>query len=67
MPLGAVTAKDPIVEAVLDDGGFQHGHTYAGNPIACAAGLAVLEEIERQGLMENATDKGNKLKAGMEA
>ncbi len=67
VPLGAVTAKDPIVEAVLDDGGFQHGHTYAGNPIACAAGLAVLEEIERQGLMENATDKGNKLKAGMEA
>jgi adenosylmethionine-8-amino-7-oxononanoate aminotransferase len=67
VPLGAVTAKDPIVEAVLDDGGFQHGHTYAGNPIACAAGLAVLEEIERQGLMQNATDKGDKLKAGMEA
>ena len=66
IPLGAVTAKEPVVEAVLDSGGFQHGHTYAGNPIACAAGLAVLEEIEREGLMANATDKGTKLKAGLE-
>jgi adenosylmethionine-8-amino-7-oxononanoate aminotransferase len=39
---------------VLDAGGFQHGFTYAGNPLACAAGLAVIEEIEREGLMENA-------------
>ena len=31
------------VEAVLNAGGFAHGHTYAGNPLACAAGLASLE------------------------
>lgn len=62
VPLGAVTAKNHIVEAVLDDGGFQHGYTYAGNPIACATGLAVLDEIERQQLMQNVTEKGASLK-----
>ncbi|WP_262690610.1 aminotransferase family protein [Kordiimonas aestuarii] len=67
VPLGAVTAKDHIVEAVLDAGGFQHGYTYAGNPIACAAGLAVLEEILSAGLMDNATTMGDKLKAGLNA
>ncbi|MBK0397854.1 aspartate aminotransferase family protein [Limibaculum sp. M0105] len=62
-PLGAMVAHDRIVEAVLDDGGFIHGYTYAGNPLACAAGLAVIEEIETQGLMENATRIGALLKA----
>ncbi|WP_404407577.1 aspartate aminotransferase family protein [Pseudidiomarina marina] len=66
VPLGAVTAKNHIVEAVLSDGGFQHGYTYAGNPIACATGLAVLEEIERQNLMQNVTVMGAKLKQGLQ-
>ena len=48
-PLGAMIAQDRIVEPVLDAGGFIHGYTYAGNPLACAAGLAVIEEIESAG------------------
>ena len=44
-PLGAIVAGARLVEPVLDAGGFQHGFTYAGNPLACAAGLAVLEEL----------------------
>lgn len=63
VPLGAVIARDDMVEAVLDAGGFIHGHTYAGNPLACAAGLAVIDEIERGGLMENATGMGALLRA----
>ena len=60
-PLGAVVAGARLVEPVLDAGGFLHGFTYAGNPLACAAGLAVLEEIEDQGLIENAARMGDVL------
>lgn len=62
MPLGAMIAHQRIVEAVLDTGGFAHGFTYAGNPLACAAGLAVINEIEIQGLLENAVVMGDLLK-----
>ncbi len=62
VPLGAVIARDDIVEDVLDSGGFIHGHTYAGNPLACAAGLAVLDEIAVAGLTENAAHMGDILK-----
>jgi adenosylmethionine-8-amino-7-oxononanoate aminotransferase len=37
VPLGAVIADEKIVSAVMDKGGFAHGFTYAGNPLACAA------------------------------
>jgi adenosylmethionine-8-amino-7-oxononanoate aminotransferase len=62
MPLGAMIAHQRIVEVVLDAGGFAHGFTYAGNPLACAAGLAVINEIETQGLLENAVMMGDLLK-----
>lgn len=61
-PLGAIVAGARLVEPVLDAGGFQHGFTYAGNPLACAAGLAVLEELEDQKLIENAACMGEVLK-----
>jgi adenosylmethionine-8-amino-7-oxononanoate aminotransferase len=60
-PLGAIVAPARIVEPVLDAGGFLHGFTYAGNPLACSAGLAVLEELEEQGLIENAARMGDVL------
>ncbi len=61
-PLGAMIAHDRLVDAVLGSGGFMHGHTYAGNPLACAAGLAVIEEIEAGGLIDNAASVGALLK-----
>lgn len=67
MPLGALIARDTIVEAVLDRGSYPHGFTYAGNPLACAAGLAVIDEIERQGMMANAVAMGDLLRRRLEA
>lgn len=66
VPLGAMVAHKDIVANVLDAGGFLHGFTYAGNPLACAAGLAVLEEIERDDLCRNAGDSGALLKRELE-
>ena len=62
-PLGAMVASHEIAETVIDAGGFVHGFTYAGNPLACAAGLAVLGEIDRLGLIKATEVQGNKLKA----
>jgi adenosylmethionine-8-amino-7-oxononanoate aminotransferase len=62
-PLGAMAARRGIVDAVLNGGGFAHGYTYAGNPLACSAGLAVLQELEEQRLVENAERQGRTLRA----
>jgi adenosylmethionine-8-amino-7-oxononanoate aminotransferase len=61
VPLGAMIADERLVDPVRDAGGFAHGFTYAGNPLACAAGLAVVDEIEAQDLCRNATEMGDKL------
>ena len=66
-PLGAIIASARLVEPVLDAGGFLHGFTYAGNPLACSAGLAVLEEMEDQGLIENAARMGDVLMGELRA
>ncbi|MCZ4282572.1 aspartate aminotransferase family protein [Kiloniella laminariae] len=62
VPLGAMIAHNDIVDAVMAGGGFLHGFTYAGNPLACAAGLAVIEQIEAQDLLKNAETVGAILK-----
>ena len=42
-----------------------HGSTFGGNPVACAAALAVLDTIERDGLLANVTEVGEHLAAGL--
>jgi len=44
-----------------------HGSTFGGNPVACAAALAVLDTIERDGLLSHVTAVGEHLVAGIEA
>lgn len=52
-PVGAVLAHSRIVQAMSEGSGFfQHGHTYLGHPVACAAALAVQQVIQRDGLLE---------------
>jgi adenosylmethionine-8-amino-7-oxononanoate aminotransferase len=66
-PLGAILSKRSIVETVLNSGGFKHGYTYAGNPMACAVGLQVLNYILDHNLCANSRDMGKLLKKGLEA
>jgi len=56
LPLGAVTGRAEIMERV-HAGGI--GGTFGGNPLACAAGLSVLETVERDGLLERAEKVGD--------
>nr|WP_255480380.1 4-aminobutyrate--2-oxoglutarate transaminase [Quadrisphaera sp. RL12-1S] len=53
MPLSAVTGRAELVDAV-HTGGL--GGTYGGNPVACAAALAALDAVERDGLLQRARD-----------
>ncbi len=66
-PLGAIVTRDDIVQSVMIYGGFPHGHTYAGNPMACSVGLAVLNRITDDNLVENAARLGKRLKKGLKA
>jgi adenosylmethionine-8-amino-7-oxononanoate aminotransferase len=65
-PLGAMIARDDMVEAVMANGGFIHGFTYAGNPLACAAGVAVLTQIAKRDLAGNAARMGVALQQRLE-
>ena len=63
-PLSGVVGRAAIMDAA-DPGGL--GGTYAGSPIACAAALAVLDVIKRDGLLERSNRIGARIKARLEA
>lgn len=56
-PIGATLSRKSVTEA-LDKG--DHGTTFGGNPLACAAALATLEVIEEERLAERASELGEK-------
>ncbi|MGC5365463.1 acetylornithine transaminase [Streptomyces sp. DT24] len=63
LPIGAVLAFGAAAE-LLTPG--QHGSTFGGNPVACAAGLAVLDTIETEGLLDRVARTGERLRRGVE-
>ncbi len=70
LPLGAMIAREHMGEAFWGpaeaDVHFAHGHTYAGNPLACAVGMAVVDEIVEKGLAEKAVQLGAYLRQKLE-
>lgn len=58
MPLGAFIAPNAIMECLKTNPVLGHITTFGGHPVCCAAGLAALEVILREGLMEQAESKG---------
>jgi adenosylmethionine-8-amino-7-oxononanoate aminotransferase len=65
-PLAAILIRDRIAAAFYgeeqDNVQFHHGHTYGGNPIACAAGLAVLNEFLARDILSNVRLQGQRLR-----
>ncbi len=70
VPLSAMICRRPIADAfwgpVEENPGFVEGHTFEGNPVSCAAGIAVLEEILERDLCGNARIQGERLRQGFE-
>jgi 4-aminobutyrate aminotransferase len=62
LPLGALVSRRDLQERW---GLGAHGSTFGGNPVSCAAGVAVLETIERDGLEANAAARGAELLRGL--
>jgi adenosylmethionine-8-amino-7-oxononanoate aminotransferase len=61
-PIGATLLSRKIFDAFANGSGFfQHGHTYLGHPMACAAGLAVQEVVRRDKLLDNVKAMGARL------
>jgi len=65
-PIGAVLVQGRVVDAFRHGSGlFQHGHTYIGHAMACAAALAVQRVIRRDGLLERVRHLGQRLESGL--
>lgn len=64
MPIGACLARGAAAD-VFKPG--NHGSTFGGNPLACAAALATLDAIESENLLENARVRGEAIRAGLRA
>jgi 4-aminobutyrate aminotransferase-like enzyme len=62
-PVGGVVTRPEILEAFCETTGYFN--TFGGNPVAAAAGLAVLEVIDDEGLVENANKIGGYFRAGL--
>ncbi|HLJ61191.1 MAG TPA: aminotransferase class III-fold pyridoxal phosphate-dependent enzyme [bacterium] len=67
VPIGAVVAHERIADQLLRTSGrFIHGHTYAGNPLACATAAAVLQYVRDHDLVAAARRKGEWLARELE-
>ena len=63
LPLGAVVMRGEIAASIhVGD----HGSTFGGNPVACAAGLAVLGELAREGVLEGVRRRADHLREGLQ-
>lgn len=67
-PVGAMLVRDEVYQAVAAGSrAFEHGHTWDGAPLGCAAGLAVLAHLEREDIPGQVAARGPALRAALAA
>jgi len=67
-PIGGVLVQQRIIDALKQGSGFfQHGHTYLGHAVACAAALAVQQVIQRDHLLDAVVQRGAHLRERLHA
>ena len=69
LPLGGVVISKGMHQVLLDapaDEKFMHAATYSGHPVCCAVGLANIDIIEKEGMVERARVQGDRFRAGLE-
>lgn len=62
LPLGAVLLRQKIADELRPG---DHGTTFGGNPVACAAGLSVVEQVSAPELLKNVAERSAQLKSGL--
>ena len=68
-PMGGVLVSRSVCDLFEEDPDFvfMHGYTYSGHPAACAAAIANIDLIEKEGLVERAKHIGKRISQGLEA
>jgi adenosylmethionine-8-amino-7-oxononanoate aminotransferase len=69
LPLGGVIVSKRVHEAIETapmDEKFMHAATYSGHPVCCAVGLANIDIIEKEGLVQRAAEQGDRFRAGLQ-
>jgi ornithine--oxo-acid transaminase len=62
LPISAVLTDNEVMDCIHPG---EHGSTFGGNPLACAVAMEALKVIQEEGLMENAANLGELLRAGI--
>jgi adenosylmethionine-8-amino-7-oxononanoate aminotransferase len=68
LPLGGVCISKAMHQVVMDapaDEKFMHAATYSGHPVCCAVGLANIDIIDKEGMVERAAVQGDRFRAGL--
>lgn len=66
MPIGATMGTEVVWEAIFSTNPLAHTSTFGGNPLACAAGLAAIQTIEEEGLIDRSNEMGALLLSGLQ-
>jgi adenosylmethionine-8-amino-7-oxononanoate aminotransferase len=67
-PLAGLLCREHVYDAVAGESrNFEHGHTWDGAPLFCAIGLAVLDILTKEGLVERVAERGPRLRDELEA